>query len=780
MSKFFICSLFAIVMIETITAQTVYQINEPLTPKTIWTEHLDMGGSSPDGGSIEVNSYYMTIDGEPAIPVIGEFQYCRYPTAQWEDEILKMKAGGVGVLSTYVFWNIHEEVEGVFNWKGDRNLRRFIELCGKHGMSVIVRIGPFCHGEVRNGGLPDWLFAKALEVRSNDPNYLSYVDRLYGEIATQLDGLYYKDGGPIIGCQLENEHQHSAAPWAINYPGEPQDYTMATYDASIAMVGVSVQDKEITTADLGNIHMKTLKDMAVSKGIVTPFYTATGWGNAAVIGNEAIPVCAAYTYPFWFEPAMSDFCMFKDLHAEPDYAPVRYDAVKYPSFYNEIGAGIQMMWHRRPIIPGKAAEALAVRILGSGSNGIGYHMYQGGSTPKQIGGVGSFNDEPMGCPKVSYDFQAPLGEFGLEGTQYRNLRLLHSFLSDFGDVLAPMETVLPEDWKKMTPANRDDLRYAARMKDGSGFVFMVNFQDHDYDRHDQTGLQLQLNLSKETLKIPASGSFTLPKDQSLIIPFNLKMGASLLKYATAQLLMKIDDNGLEHYFFFAPDRLAPEFVFDKATVSGKNVFRPVAGLESTFTVRAHSGKNIKITVLTREQALDVSKVDGRLLITDAAVMPSAESVKLLNLGNNRFEYVLYPSAAGFKTQTVEVEAVVPEFEWKKVGARRMIVSFDTPAKGQVHEYFLNVDYTADLAMAFIEGTMILDHFWYGQPWKIGLNRLTERMSKEDLVLYFRPVGPDYPYMIDIPEDDKPDFSNGPVCRINSVEIIPQYVTTLSL
>ena len=43
-----------------------------------------------------------------------------------------------------------------------------------------------------------------------------------------------------------------------------------------------------------------------------------------------------------------------------------------------------------------------VRTLGSGSNGIGYYMYHGGSTPKQIGGVGSFNDEPMGMPKISY------------------------------------------------------------------------------------------------------------------------------------------------------------------------------------------------------------------------------------------------------------------------------------------------------------------------------------------------------------------------------------------
>lgn len=68
-------------------------------------------------------------------------------------------------------------------------------------MDVIVRIGPFCHGEIRNGGLPDWLFARPVEVRSNDVNYLKYVERLYNEIAVQLKKLYYKDGVPSLVCR---------------------------------------------------------------------------------------------------------------------------------------------------------------------------------------------------------------------------------------------------------------------------------------------------------------------------------------------------------------------------------------------------------------------------------------------------------------------------------------------------------------------------------------------------------------------------------------------------
>ena len=668
-------------------------------PKVIKSDHLRMDGSSPTGGSISVNNFYMSIDGRPVIPVMGEFHYARYPREQWEEEILKMKAGGVNVLPTYVFWSLHEEVEGQFRWDGQRDLRYFLQLCKKHEMPVIIRIGPFCHGEIRSGGFPDWLFAKPLEVRSNDPEYLRLVKRLYTEIGRQTQGLYYKDGGPIIGCQLENEMQHSAAPWAICYPGELKDYTAASYNAGEANIGVEVQSKKATGAEMGDKHMRILKRMAEEAGIVTPFYTATGWGNAAVIEGEAIPVTAAYTYPFWDKvPQMSPFLLFKDLTREADYAPTRYNPQDYPSFCAEMGAGIQMIYASRPIVTAKAAEGLMVRTLGSGSNGIGYYMYHGGSTPKQIGGVGSFQDEPMGMPKVSYDFQAPLGEFGLEGKMYRNLRLLHSFLADFGDRLAPMETVLPEGWQKMTRDNRDDLRWAVRMKDDKGFVFMVNFQDHDTLRHDMTDLQLKLNLKDEVLSIPANGTFTLPKDESVILPFNLDMNGALLKYATAQLLMKIDDNSVEHYFFFAPEGMASEYLFDKATVKGKALYKPVAGFKSTFALKTATGKTVRVTTLTRQQALNALKVNDRLLIADATVLPREDGADLLCLGRNTVDYIVYPSRQGFKSQTATVKTVAPQFEVKQAGPRRfsltahLNVGGNLPSPTQVQEYFLRIHY----------------------------------------------------------------------------------------
>lgn len=767
------CPLFA--------QKNVYTLNLDVPEKEIKTGHLKLGGTSPDGGSIDVNSYYMTVDGKPTIPVMGEFHYSRYPAEQWEEQILKIKAGGVNVIPTYVFWNIHEEVEGIYDWKGNRDLRRFVELCQKCGVQTIVRVGPFCHGEIRNGGLPDWLFAKPLEIRSNDANYLYYVKRLYGEIAKQLKGLYYKDGGPIIGIQIENEHQHSAAPWAINYLGAPKDMTSATYDAGITMVGVSVQDQKITTADLGNLHMKTLKDMAEEVGMITPLYTATGWGNAAIVEDEVIPVTAAYTYPFWAKPHMSPFCKFKDIQKNPDYAPVRYDTSKYPSFTAEMGVGIQMIYSSRPIVTAEAAEALMVRSLGSGANGIGYYMYHGGSTPKQNNGVGFLSDEAMGVPKISYDFQAPIGEFGRVRDSYQYLRILHLFLQEFGHLLAPMQTVLPEGYEEITPANRETLRHAVRVKNNSGFVFMTNFQDHDTARIDQTDLQLALKLKDETLMIPANGTFTLKKDVSEILPFNLDMNGALLKYATAQLLTRIDDNGKEHYIFCAPEGLQPEYRFDKTTLkSGKEYYKPVPGVKSTFTVTSKEGKKVMITTLTREQALNLVKLDNRVLITKATVLPEEGRCTLLSMGENKIDYILYPSKHGWKQQTIEVEEVQPIMEWKKMGSRRMVVHVEQPDYPQVHEYFLNIHYTGDVAMAFMNGYLELDHFYYGAPWSIGLKRFRSQLEKYDMNFYIRPMRKDAPYLNDLPAHAIPDFNKkGENCVFRKVEVVPEYKAILS-
>ena len=153
--------------------------------------------------------YSLIIDGHRVVPVMGEIHYSRIPADEWVLEVRKMKEGGVTMIATYVFWNHIEEEEGVFNWSGQRDLRRFIEVCREERLPVVLRIGPFCHGEVRNGGIPDWVFGKGCKTRSQDPAFLSLVERLYRQIFSQVQGLQWKDGGPLMACQFDNEYRGS-------------------------------------------------------------------------------------------------------------------------------------------------------------------------------------------------------------------------------------------------------------------------------------------------------------------------------------------------------------------------------------------------------------------------------------------------------------------------------------------------------------------------------------------------------------------------------------------
>lgn len=776
MKRLIFLSLLSTLLI-TAQAQHTYLLQEPAaTPVSV--KPLPIPAFSPQGEKITANSLYLMRNGVPFIPVMGEFHYCRYPHTQWKEQLLKMKAGGITVVSTYVFWNIHEPTEGHFVWSGDYDLRRFVEMCQELGLHVIVRIGPFDHGEIRNGGLPDWLYTKPVDVRSNDPLYLDYTRKFFTEIAKQLSGLYIKDGGPIVGIQIENEHQHAAASWALSYMGK-SEYTSVSYDMALAHLQITKDERKNKMARLGDEHMLTLLKMAQQAGICVPIYTATGWGNAATLGDHGLPVMAAYPYATWTDiTKTSPFCLFTDLRKTPDYSPVRFNPQDFPSIYAEMGCGIQMGYDRRPIVHPQGVATVLLRSLGSGSNGIGYYMYQGGATPKMHGGTGYYSEGEGFLPRISYDFQAPLAENGQERESYRRLRVLHHFINAFGPTLAPMQTVLPKDNDLITADDHDRLRYAARMKDGSGFLFLINYQDHDTLRHDINGIRFQLKLRQENLQIPYSGSLTLPKNTNIIMPFNLQMGKVLMKYATAQLLTMIKDRNGDHYFFFVPDGMKAEYFFDAATVKGGFRFNPVAGLKSTFTVLGKDGKRVSVTTLTEQQALDAAMVDGHLLITSATVLPGQTGgATLLSVGKPFFDYVLYPSSKGLRQQTIKVEEVKPKFELKTYGGPQLMALHlcNTTMQPQVHEYFLNIDYTANVAMAFLNNGLIDDDFWHATTWTIGLRRFMPLLKTEDMIFRLRPLQQGHPCLKSLPRHLWPTFgASGKICEVKHLDVVPEY------
>lgn len=138
----------------------------------------------------EADALSLRKNGKRFLPVMGEFHFSRYEPEDWEEELLKIKAGGVTIVATYVLWIHHEEGQGEWDFSGCRNLRKFLELCRKTGLQVWLRIGPWAHGECRNGGFPDWVVNDTRwKVRTNDPAYLKLVETFYRRIGEQAKGM---------------------------------------------------------------------------------------------------------------------------------------------------------------------------------------------------------------------------------------------------------------------------------------------------------------------------------------------------------------------------------------------------------------------------------------------------------------------------------------------------------------------------------------------------------------------------------------------------------------
>ena len=634
-NRLFTLLVFLITLINTAFSQT-YTADISQSQTTIVSGHLKLGtNTNAAGHSLSANSLYFIKDGKPWYPVMGEFHFSRYPRAKWEESILKMKAGGIDVIATYVFWIHHEEQEGVFNWKGNNDLKAFLELCKKHDVFVLTRIGPWCHGEVRNGGFPDWMVKRG-NMRKSNPEYLSSVQQLFDAIAGQFKGLYFKDEGPIIGAQIENEFRFNSAS--------------------------------------GLEHILTLKKMAVKAGIDVPFYTATGWPGSNLKQTELVPVWGAYPEAPWdkkttklplsanymFSMLRNDPAIGSDLLGQHREDTTVYKGYLYPYATAEMGGGIQVTYHRRPLIEKDDVSALAYVKIGAGANLMGYYMYHGGSNP--IGNKTTLQESkasnyPNDYPIISYDFQAALGQYGQVRPLYRSLKVLHSFLNDFGDRLVQYRTSFA-DQQATDPADSTTLRFAVRSKGKSGFIFVSNFQRQLKMKDHKVRFDLKLNADQH-LRFPEN-ELNVSSGTQVIMPFNMDIEGANLRFATVQPLMVLTGK-IPTYVFFAPEGITPSYVFDKAglqkvtSIAARvterkdsyliNELKPGTSCFTTLTL--NNGKQINVLTLTATQSLDawkgkVNEIDY-LFLAKGNLIFSDNSVHIESIGNPSLTLSVYPT-----------------------------------------------------------------------------------------------------------------------------------------
>jgi len=162
--------------------------------------------------TFQIKDGHFVYDGEPALIRSGEMHYPRIPHQYWRHRMQMLRAMGLNAVATYVFWNIHEPQEGVWDFEGDKNLAEYIRIAGEEGLMVILRPGPYVCAEWDFGGYPWWLQnIEGLELRRDNAPFLNctrkYLDKLFEEVGD----LQITRGGPIVMVQVENEFGSYAA-----------------------------------------------------------------------------------------------------------------------------------------------------------------------------------------------------------------------------------------------------------------------------------------------------------------------------------------------------------------------------------------------------------------------------------------------------------------------------------------------------------------------------------------------------------------------------------------
>ncbi|MBR5288328.1 MAG: beta-galactosidase [Clostridia bacterium] len=659
---------------------------KPYHPSPVLSGHLRMGGKNPQGEEIAVNSLYIKRDATPVIPVMGEYHFCRDSRENWAAELAKIKAGGVGIVATYLFWIYHEEIEGEFDFSGDLDIRAFITQCAAQGLEVIIRIGPWAHGECRNGGFPDWLVHSGIPLRCNDPRYMEKARIWYEQIYEQVKGLFFRDGGPIIGIQFENELVDQAE------------------------------------------HLMALKNMALLIGYDAPLYTATGWNSqygAKMPVDEMLPVFAGYvdapwdaslkqlppSHHFSFDPTRNDAAVGMDLMKDADESGWRLPYERYPFATCELGSGLQVTHHRRPLVSAMDAYALSLVKLGCGNNLIGYYMYHGGTN--KIGKCSTFQEStdtgyPNDVPILNYDFQTCLSQYGEARDQYGLLNMLHLFAHSFGALLAPMEHVPAEEFVPCTDNTR--LRCCLRTDGASGFVFV---------NHHQRGMALRdvwgAEISALGVAFPA---LDVRGDVSFFLPVNMPLDGAVIRCATAQPLCREGNT----FFFAEIPGIPAQYDITLANGSTRTV-RPEAGLHSAF-----DAGDSRIITLAWDQARFTRRLESRLYV--------GENVNLYSLGgkiraveNGSFDYCVYEEGS-FAQRHVQLDFIpavckltpvsepfAPPYarELELGGARKrtwMRVEV-TSGEGLIH---IREDY--DAAQIYADGQLVADNFYTGKAWRV--------------------------------------------------------------
>lgn len=716
---------------------------------------------------ISVARDYLVIDGKPRFIFGGDFNYTRTPRRHWRDRLLKMKTAGLNTVTFYTTWAYHEPSRDSWNWSGDHDLAHFIDLIHNEGMWVIARLGPFVHGEWRNGGLPQWVIDElGPKVRTNSPEYLELTRKWYEQVLSIIVPRLITRGGPIIMVQLENELGSAGskgddiARGAVN----PEENTkhILFYHRIVREHGVDVPIIDINKFP-GKENIENLID---AKGC----YITSCFG-----GEGEFPPLTTEKWNNHKRPLISIETMGGMFVRYFDWPPYRHTN-----------------GYQGPIVQPELIEAITYHHLAEGYNGINYYTFVDGQHPE--GGA-----ERM-LPPRDMNFQAPITVVGNLRESYRIIKRIGWFLRAFQQEILRsqpdanwMSAVsygwahpgvessgdLFENYHKEAEPVPDHLRHIQRVEclgrvtrglnlSESNFAFLLNTKVQG--THWLRDIRLLTNPRGISCEVwqeyPQLIQISLPPQRNKCLPFYVKLApGSFLEYSTAELLDRRQfDNGVQVILHAEANEMTETSLVLPRQGEIKKKEEAMVFWQSPHTLRVLStpGPDMQIICIDNEIPIRLVLMERKLagdvweIISPQGMLVAASNMRLLEscfedkktkirIQSNEMDFDLFlltPLALFLKGPfTTLKEEYNPKFglyrasgtinmPWPKIDFSRKKVGkfyiWEAEIKPELltglRDLVLYIQYEGTSAKATLNGKLISDHA-FGQYlfWEIGLS-----------------------------------------------------------
>jgi beta-galactosidase len=373
------------------------------------------------------------LDGRPVRLLSGALHYFRVHEAQWGHRLAMLRAMGLNCVETYVPWNLHEPAPGDF--RDAQALGRFLDAAREAGLWAIVRPGPYICAEWENGGLPHWLTGElGPRARTRDERFLGHVERWFRHLLHEVVPRQLDRGGPVIMVQIENEY--------------------GSYGSDA-------------------VYLRHLAELLRTEGVTVPLFTSDGPEDHMLSGGSVPGVLATVNF---------------GSHARVSFETLRRYQPVGPLMCMEFWCGWFDHWGGEHVVrdPRDAADTLR-EILACGAS-VNLYMAHGGTSFAGWAGAnrggGALHDGPLKPDVTSYDYDAPIDEYGRPTEKFWRLR---EVLAAYADGPLPDVPALPAPLGAPAPvalrewASLDTVLEAAGGSEGE-YPVPPTFEELDVDR----------------------------------------------------------------------------------------------------------------------------------------------------------------------------------------------------------------------------------------------------------------------------------------------------------